>query len=119
MARIEQAALLAAIRECVTVVQPGEVLVVRVPFDLPDDEMYELTERARELRGETGTARIVFVAGEEFARLKAADAVVQVNGVLTEEVFAALKGEIHRRGGNGPHSVQRALGATWPAGGGD
>jgi hypothetical protein len=71
MARIERAVLLAAIRECITVVGPGEVLAVRVPGDLPDEIYGRLAEHAQAIREETGgTARIVFVAGEEFAKLR-------------------------------------------------
>ena len=72
MARIERAALLAAIRQCVTVIEPGEVLAVRVSEDTPDDEMAWLAEHAGHIYEQAGT-RVLFLRAAEFARLKAGD----------------------------------------------
>lgn len=63
--------VLAAIRECVTVVKPGEVLAVRVPGPCGEEEfamMREAGERAREFG-----VRIIFIEGEQFARLATAE----------------------------------------------
>jgi hypothetical protein len=70
MASVEVTTLLAAIRQCVTVVEPGEVLAVRVSENAADDYLDELNERARDLREVIGV-RVVFIQGEEFARLRA------------------------------------------------
>jgi hypothetical protein len=72
MASIPHTVLLAAIRQCVTVVEPGEVLAVRVREDAPDDEMAFLMEFAQGIH-EQGV-RVLFLRAAEFARLKARDA---------------------------------------------
>jgi hypothetical protein len=73
MAAIEVTTLLAAIRQCVTVVEPGEILAVRVAASTSDAEMEYLGEQAQRIRAQCGV-RVAFVVGEEFARLKAGDA---------------------------------------------
>jgi hypothetical protein len=73
MASIPHTVLLAAIRQCVTVVEPGEVLAVRVGEDTPDQEMDFLFGFAGDIRKQSG-ARVLFLRAAEFARLKARDA---------------------------------------------
>jgi hypothetical protein len=65
--------LLAALEQAVTVIGPDDILAVRVPVDLDDDEAAALREGAERIR-ETYGARILFAAGEEFAKIRAADA---------------------------------------------
>jgi len=72
MAVFDKAVLLAAIRECVTVVEPGDVLAVRVSPDTDDATLDYLGEDAERIRAVLGV-RLLLVAGEEFARLKAGD----------------------------------------------
>jgi hypothetical protein len=60
--------VLAAIEACVTVVKPGEVLAVRVPLDLSEYDFDSLRREAERVREGLGV-RILFVAGEEFARI--------------------------------------------------
>lgn len=58
--------ILAAIKACVTVVRPGEVLVVKVPERWTADRFARAFQDAQALRDETGV-HITFVPGEEFA----------------------------------------------------
>lgn len=74
MAAIPHTVLLAAIRQCVTVVEPGDVLAVRVPENTTDEEMGFLTRFAYDIHEQAG-ARVLFLRAAEFARLKARDAV--------------------------------------------
>ena len=73
MATISYSVLLAAVRQCVTVVQPGEVLAVRVAAGTDDLTMDLLGAQAARIRDEHGVA-VLFLAGEEFARVKAGGA---------------------------------------------
>jgi hypothetical protein len=73
MAVIEVTTLLAAVRQCVTIVEPGEILAVRVAYGTSETEMEYLGEQAQRIREQCGV-RVAFVLGEEFARLKAGDA---------------------------------------------
>lgn len=108
MASIEVTTLLAAIRQCVTVVGPGEVLAVRVPGDTRDDEMAFFGERAAVLAEDTGV-RVLFFRAEEFAVLKAA---AVPESVVTGEMVRGLQQHVRMTGGGGPDSVQRALGGA-------
>lgn len=111
MARVPRTTLLAAIRECVTVVAPGEVLAVRIGDGTSDDELADMGERAMAIADQDGV-RIVLVRGEEFARLRSSGAVsTEFSGSLTPDLLRALRDEIRRRGGDGPDSVQRVLGS--------
>jgi hypothetical protein len=73
MAAIPHTVLLAAIRQCVTVVEPGEVLAVRVAESATDQEMGFLTRFAYDIHEQCG-AQVLFLRAAEFARLKARDA---------------------------------------------
>jgi hypothetical protein len=65
--RVTRAALLAAVRECVTLVGPGQWLAVLVPVEWGEspDMMVSLQGAARQLR-EQGM-RVLFVPGEGLA----------------------------------------------------
>jgi hypothetical protein len=71
MATLTRAEILAAIRQCVTIVGPGETLAVRVTAETCDEEMALIGERAACLHEETGV-RVLFFRAEEFAVLKTA-----------------------------------------------
>jgi hypothetical protein len=60
-------ALLAAVRACVTVVGPGEVLAVRIPPGWAADRGWQ--DVAARLHREQGV-RVVFLPGEEFAVIR-------------------------------------------------
>lgn len=68
---LDSKVLLAAIQACVTVVGPDEVLAVRAPLSFTSEQFDELRRHAERVSEETGV-RILFIAGEEFARVKAA-----------------------------------------------
>ncbi len=53
----------ALLRECVTVVRPGELLVIRVPYDTPVDEA-RAYQRVLEDAGEAWGIRAVVVTAE-------------------------------------------------------
>ena len=76
MARIDRTTLLAAIRDCITVIEPGDVLAVRVGDDLTDEYLDEMADYAGHVTREHGVS-VIFVRGEEFARLKGAPVAVQ------------------------------------------
>lgn len=71
--------LLAALEQAVTVIGPDDILVIRVPFDVDDDEAAALRDSATRAREDLGV-RVLFAAGEEFAKIRAGDA-GQVRGV--------------------------------------
>lgn len=71
--RITPGLILEALREAVTIVEPGEVLAVRLAPGTPDDVGDQMKERARAIGTEHGI-RVLLLEGEEFARLKAGDA---------------------------------------------
>ena len=73
MATIPHPVLLAAIRQCVTVVEPGEILAVRLPLDMDLEAADQMAEQAERI-GEQSGVQLLFVFGEEFARLKAGEA---------------------------------------------
>ena len=100
MAAIELTALLAAIRQCVTILEPGEVLAVRVPGTLSDSDHGRLRNHAEAIRQAHGVT-VLFLPGEEFARIKVAG---------SDDAFRPLKDHIRQHGGTGPASVQKALG---------
>jgi hypothetical protein len=60
--------VLAAIEQCMTVVRPGEALAVRVSKNITEDEVAYLRNCAARAREGTGVT-ILFIAGEEFARV--------------------------------------------------
>jgi hypothetical protein len=55
----------ALLRECVTVVKPGEVLAVRLPMDFQPADMGRAREYGRQVERETGV-KVAFIPGEEF-----------------------------------------------------
>jgi hypothetical protein len=67
MATIPGTLLLAAVREA------GEVLAVRAGEDTTELELFGMGEFATVIRDQMGV-RVVFIKGQEFARLKAGDA---------------------------------------------
>lgn len=67
MTQPDRETVLAAIRECVTVVQPGEVLAVRLRAENIDD-IGHLAGQLREIHDKLGIT-VLFVEGEEFARI--------------------------------------------------
>jgi hypothetical protein len=67
---ISREAQLAAISECVTIVKPSEVLAVRLASDYMDDDIVEIRKQAEWVRDENPGVRIIFVTGEEFARIQ-------------------------------------------------
>lgn len=69
MSRLTPGEILEALREAVTIIEPGEILAVRVDPRITDAEMGEMRRRAREV-GERGGVTVLLLAGEEFARLK-------------------------------------------------
>jgi hypothetical protein len=60
------------LRECVTVVKPGEVLLIRVPDNWSPRQVHETQERISEIIAyrELGVA-VMLLPGEEFAVAKA------------------------------------------------
>jgi len=72
MSRPTPGAILEALREAVTIIEPGEVLAVRVSPDVDDATMEFLRDQARAITAEHGVT-VLFACGEEFARLKRGD----------------------------------------------
>jgi hypothetical protein len=66
MADIDRETLLAAVRESVTVVKPGEVLAVRVPLSFSRGDLDQARAYGRTVEQETGV-KVAFLPGEEFA----------------------------------------------------
>lgn len=58
------------LRECVTVVKPGEVLAVRLPLDMNGDDMDRAREYALRVERQSGI-KVAFIPGEEFAAVDA------------------------------------------------
>lgn len=58
------------LRECVTVVKPGEVLAVRLPLDMTATDMDCARDYARRIEAETGI-KVAFIPGEEFGIVRA------------------------------------------------
>lgn len=73
VSRITPGAILEALREAVTIVEPGEVLAVRVAPGTSGADWDALCGRAQHVQAEHGVT-VVLLEGEEFARLKAGDA---------------------------------------------
>lgn len=69
MSRPTPGAILEALRESVIIVEPGEILAVRVSPSVDDATMDFLCEQARAVTAEHGVT-VLLLAGEEFARLK-------------------------------------------------
>jgi hypothetical protein len=108
MATLTRAELLAAVRQSVTLVGPGDVLAVRVAADTTDSEMAFLGDRAACLLEETG-ARVLFFRAEEFAVVAAEGA---PPAAVAGETIRGLQRHARVHGGNGPGPVQRALGGA-------
>lgn len=53
------------LRECVTIVKPGEVLAVRLPLDMSHIDMIRAREYALQVEEESGI-KVAFIPGEEF-----------------------------------------------------
>lgn len=70
--KLTPAAILEALREAVTIVEPGEVLAVRVAPGTTDAEWDEMVTRTGGFGTEHGVT-VLLLEGEEFARLKAGD----------------------------------------------
>lgn len=56
------------IRECVTIVKPGEVLAVRLPLDMTPGDMDRARAYALEVEEQCGV-KVAFLPGEEFAAI--------------------------------------------------
>jgi hypothetical protein len=54
------------LRECVTVVKPGEVLAVRLPMNMNSQDMERAHDYGKAIERETGV-KVAFIPGEEFA----------------------------------------------------
>jgi hypothetical protein len=68
--RLTPGVILEALREAVTIIEPGEVLAVRVaPRSFGDEEWAAAGEQAHRIGAEHGVT-VLLVEGEEFARLK-------------------------------------------------
>lgn len=61
------------LRECVTVVKPGEVLAVRLPLDMDSGDIARARGYALEVERQSGI-KVAFIPGEEFAAVSAEDA---------------------------------------------
>jgi len=68
-AKLTPGAILEALREAVTIIEPGEILAVRVDPCTTDAEFGEMRQRAERVTADHGVT-VLFLAGEEFARLK-------------------------------------------------
>ncbi len=64
--------ILEALRDAVTIIEPGEILAVRVDPRTTDAELGEMRQRAGQVAAEHGVT-VLLLAGEEFARLKRGD----------------------------------------------
>jgi hypothetical protein len=73
MTELDRDAVLAAIKECVAVVQPGEILAVRLDMENREDDIDYLAEQAKQVGDRLGIS-ILFLPGDEFARLVPAEA---------------------------------------------
>jgi hypothetical protein len=69
MSRLAPGVILEALREAVTIIEPGEILAVRVDPRTTDAEFEEMRERARLVTAEHGVT-VLLLAGEEFARVR-------------------------------------------------
>jgi hypothetical protein len=72
MSRPTPGAILEALREAVTIIEPGEILAVRVDPRATDAEFDEMRQRAEQVSTDHGVT-VLLLAGEEFARLKRGD----------------------------------------------
>ena len=75
MSRLSPGVILEALREAVTIIEPGEILAVRVdPGSCDMAALGQMRDHAECIRAEYGVT-VMFVEGGEFARLKGAGAV--------------------------------------------
>jgi hypothetical protein len=75
MSRLSPGVILEALREAVTIVEPGEILAVRIDGRcLSGGDLDRMCDFGRQVKADHGLT-VLFVAGEEFARIKAAGGV--------------------------------------------
>jgi len=67
--KLSPAVILEALREAVTIIEPGEILAVRIAPPVSDQEWDEMRQRAEQITADHGVT-VLLLAGEEFARLK-------------------------------------------------
>lgn len=82
--------VLAAIRECMFVVRPGDTLVVRVPPYIQQERVEAYQERVAEMLGDK-PYEVLFVTGDEFAVMTARPEEAPAEEVVAETVTDPLE----------------------------
>ena len=64
--------LVAAVRECVTIIRPGETLIIRMPVNMPDQVFAQYAQQVTAALGQGGV-RAVVLRADQLAVVEAAE----------------------------------------------